>query len=290
MIDASLGPLRAELNRVAYLADDGLAVSLFLAMRLGRPLLLEGEPGVGKTAAGRSLAASLHTPLIRLRCYEGITAPEALYTWNEHQQLLAIRSAEASGRQLDRGDLLAPEFLIEGPLLQAVRHADEVPAVLLIDEIDRVDARFEATLVEFLDRSAVTVPELGTFVAKAPPIVVITSDHSRQMSDALMRHCHYHWLEYPSVERAAEIIGRRVSGAAQPLVRSAAAFVSVVRALELDKPPGLAETIEWVTALSALGVAELDRDLGRATVGSIAKTPADVATIGSALGDLPGSP
>ena len=302
-IASTLDPLRSELDRVDYLADEGLAMALFLAMRLGRPLLLEGPSGVGKSAAATALAAALHTPLISLQCYEGIGAPEALYGWDRAKQELSIQLAEtAPDRPLDATHeieaalapgltaLFAPEFLVDGPLLQAMRHDDEVPAVLLIDDVDRTDARFQALLVEFLDRRAVTVPEVGTFVAKVPPIVVITSNNSRPLGDALKRRCSYHWMEHPSAERATEIVGRRVEGAASSLLEAVVGFVADARALDLHQPPGLAEAIDWVTALTALGLAELDLDLARSTLGSLAKTPEDIATLVSALDDLHVSP
>lgn len=275
----SLGDLRRSLDAVDYLVDEGLSMALFLAMRLGQPLLLEGEPGVGKTTAAKALAASLGTELIRLQCYEGISAAEALYEWNYPRQMLAIRLAEASGAAMVNDDLFAPEFLLDRPLLRAVRAAGDVPPVLLIDEIDRSDDEFEALLLEFLGESSVTVPEVGTFAAATPPIVILTSNRNRELHDALKRRCYYHWIDYPSIERAGEIVRRRVPGASTGLVEAATAFVSTARSLDLDKPPGLAEAIDWVGALHALGISELERESAVATIGALAKTPDDLDLI-----------
>jgi MoxR-like ATPase len=283
MSDQTLSDLRSQLDAVDYLVDEGLSMALFLAMRLGQPLLLEGEPGVGKTTAAKALAAALGTPLIRLQCYEGITAAEALYEWNYPRQMLSIRLAEVTTDSISKTDLFTEEYLLDRPLLAAVRHTGDIPPVLLIDEIDRSDDEFEALLLEFLGESSVTVPELGTFSASRPPIVILTSNRSRELHDALKRRCYYHWIEYPTVERAAAILRRRVPGADTALIDAATAFVSSARNLELDKPPGLAEAIDWVSALHALGVSELERDVARATIGAIAKTPDDVDTIRTTL-------
>ena len=284
MSDQSLTDLRAQLDAVDYLVDEGLSMALFLAMRLGQPLLLEGEPGVGKTTAAKALAAALETPLIRLQCYEGITAAEALYEWNYPRQMLSIRLAEVTEENISKTDLFTEEYLLDRPLLAAVRHTGDVPPVLLIDEIDRSDDEFEALLLEFLGESSVTVPEIGTFTASRPPIVILTSNRSRELHDALKRRCYYHWIEYPAVERAAAIVRRRVPGADTALIDAATAFVSSARTLELDKPPGLAEAIDWVSALHALGVTELELNVARATIGALAKTPDDVDTVRATLG------
>ncbi len=278
---ASLDELRRHLDAVDYLVDEGLSMALFLAMRLGQPLLLEGEPGVGKTTAAKALAASLGTELIRLQCYEGISAAEALYEWNYPRQMLAIRLAEASGSTMVDDDLFTPEFLLDRPLLRAVRAGGDVPPVLLIDEIDRADDEFEALLLEFLGESSVTVPEIGTFTAARPPIVILTSNRNRELHDALKRRCYYHWIDYPTVERAGEIVRRRVLGASAGLVEAATAFVSSARSLDLDKPPGLAEAIDWVSALHALGISELERHSAVSTIGALAKTPDDLDLIRS---------
>jgi MoxR-like ATPase len=267
------------MERVGYLVDDGLATALFFAVRLGQPVLLEGEPGVGKTTAAKALAGALDTTLIRLQCYEGLTASEALYEWNYQRQLLAIRLAESRGDRLRDADLFTAEFLSDRPILQAIRFTGPRPPVLLIDEIDRADDEFEALLFEFLGESAITVPELGTFTAVRPPVVVLTSNRSRELHDALRRRCLYHWIDFPSAERATEILRRTVPAAAEPLIRSATEFIGRARALDLDKAPGMAETIDWVAALSALGATSLIRDDALATIGTIAKTPDDRVAI-----------
>jgi len=285
MNEQSLDDLRTALDGVDYLVDEGLAMALFLATRLRQPLLLEGEPGVGKTTAAKALAAALDTPLVRLQCYEGITAAEALYEWNYPRQLLTIRMADADHHALGSDDLFTPEFLLDRPLLKAVRHTGDNPVVLLIDEIDRADDEFEALLLEFLGEAAITVPEIGTFTAVRPPIVVLTSNRSRELHDALKRRCFYHWIEFPGVERAAEIVRRRVPDADVALVDAATAFVSGTRSLDLDKPPGLAEAIDWVAALETLGVSQLDRGVVSSTIGSIAKTPDDIDTVRASIDD-----
>jgi len=275
--------VRSRLDAVDYLVDDGLAMAVFLALRLGKPLLLEGEPGVGKTAAAKALARALDTPFIRLQCYEGLTAGEALYEWNYQRQLLAIRLAEARHERLADDDLFTAEFLQERPILRAVRHRGPTPPVLLIDEIDRADDEFEALLFEFLGEASVTVPELGTFTADRPPVVVLTSNRSRELHDALRRRCLYHWIEFPAPARAAAIVRRSVPGATHPLIADATEFIGRVRKLELDKAPGLAETIDWVSALSALGATELAPDNVLATIGAIAKTPDDRLVVAGAV-------
>ncbi|MEU7971345.1 MoxR family ATPase [Micromonospora sp. NPDC049089] len=282
--------VRHRLDAVDYLVDDGMAMALFLALRLGRPLLLEGEPGVGKTTAAKALALALETPLIRLQCYEGLTAGEALYEWNYQRQLLAIRLAEAHHTRLTDADLFSAEYLQERPILRAVRHSGPVPPVLLIDEIDRADDEFEALLFEFLGEAGITIPELGTFTARTPPVVVLTSNRSRELHDALRRRCLYHWIEYPEPARAVEIVRRAVPGAAGPLIQTAVQFVGGVRHRELEKAPGLAETIDWVGALSVLAVTDLAADGVAQTIGTIAKTPDDRAVVAAALGAYQESP
>jgi MoxR-like ATPase len=275
--------VRDRLDAAGYLVDDGMAMALFLALQLGKPLLLEGEPGVGKTAAAKALAAALDAPLLRLQCYEGLTAAEALYEWNYQRQLLAIRLAESRHERLTDADLFTEEFLLPRPVLQAVRHDGPVPPVLLVDEIDRADDEFEALLFEFLGESAITIPELGTFTAARAPVVVLTSNRSRDLHDALRRRCLYHWIDFPAAPRAAEILRRSVPGAAEPLISSATEFVGRARALELDKAPGLAEAIDWLAALTALGATELVPDRARETLGTLAKTPGDRIAITALL-------
>lgn len=264
-----------------YLLDTGTASAIYLAVTLGRPLLLEGEPGVGKTTAAKTLAVVLDTTLIRLQCYEGLTANEALYDWNYQRQLLSIRLAEARGKgisDISEADLYTEAYLVDRPILRCVRHRGPTPPVLLIDEIDRADDEFEALLLEFLGESAVTVPELGTFLAECPPMAVLTSNRSRDLHDALRRRCLYHWINYPEPDRAAAIVRRTVPGATAPLIENATQFVCTARDLDLDKPPGVAETIDWVAALVALGVADLtaaDSSPALASLGALAKTPDD---------------
>ncbi|MDT4936202.1 MAG: hypothetical protein QOK11_4094 [Pseudonocardiales bacterium] len=283
---ADADDVQRRLDRIDYLVDEGMATALYLATVLGQPLLLEGEPGVGKTAAAKALAVALDTPLIRLQCYEGLTAGESLYEWNYQRQLLAIRLGEAAPGTPTKADLFTEEFLQERAILRAVRYDGPRPPVLLIDEIDRADDEFEALLFEFLGEASVTVPELGTFTAARRPIVVLTSNRSRELHDALRRRCLYHWIDFPSALRAAEIVRRSVPSANEALIGSTTEFIGRVRELDLDKKPGMAEAIDWVSALSALGVTDLIRPDIIRTLGSIAKTPDDRTTIVSVLEDL----
>jgi MoxR-like ATPase len=266
-----------------HLLDEGTAAAFYLAAALGRPLLLEGEPGVGKTTAAKTLAAVLDSPIVRLQCYEGLTAAEALYDWNYQRQLLAIRLAEARGAGLEESDLYTETYLVDRPILQCVRYRGPRPPVLLIDEIDRADDEFEALLLEFLGEASVTIPELGTFVAAQPPITVLTSNRSRDLHDALRRRCLYHWIDYPAPARAAEIVRRTVAGADTALIEHATQFVAHARNLDLDKPPGVAETIDWVAALVALNVSELVSVHTQKSLGALAKTPDDYAVIADAF-------
>lgn len=266
-----------------YLLDEGTASAFYLAAALNRPLLLEGEPGVGKTTAAKTLAAVLDTPLIRLQCYEGLTAAEALYDWNYQRQLLAIKLSESRGATIEESDLYSETYLVDRPILACVRHRGPVPPVLLIDEIDRADDEFEALLLEFLGESAVTVPELGTFVAQRPPLTVLTSNRSRDLHDALRRRCLYHWIDYPQPARAAAIVRRSVPGATAPLIEHATQFVGRARELDLDKPPGVAEAIDWVAALVTLGVGDLVDPGALAGLSALAKTPDDSAALRDAF-------
>ncbi|NVM96441.1 AAA family ATPase [Arthrobacter wenxiniae] len=259
-----------------YLADQGLATALFLAIRLPQPILLEGEAGVGKTEAAKALARVLDTPLFRLQCYEGIDASEALYEWNHQRQLLGIRLAEVNDAAVVEDDLFSEQYLLRRPLLKAIEHPGPRPAVLLLDEIDRADAEFEAFTFELLAESAVTIPELGTVRATHPPVVVLTSNRTRELHDALTRRCLYHWIDYPSPERIAEIVRRRVPGSAAPLTLDASNAVTRLRSLDLAKPPGIAEAIDWVAALSVLGIERLDAAAVESTWGSVLKNRDDL--------------
>jgi MoxR-like ATPase len=274
--------LAQRLAAVDYLVDEGLATSMFLSLRLPQPLLLEGEAGVGKTEAARSLAAVLDTPLVRLQCYEGIDAAEALYEWNYPRQLLSIRLADTSGSALSEEDLFGPDYLIRRPLLRALEHPGPRPAVLLIDEIDRADDDFEAFLLELLAEAAVTIPELGTVRATHPPIIVLTSNRTRDLHDAVKRRCLYQWIDYPSPEREVEIVRRRVPGASQTLAVEVADAVSRMRDSDVQKPPGIAEAIDWLAALSVLGIEQLDAAAVDLTLGSVLKYGEDQEVIRAA--------
>ncbi len=258
-----------------YLVDESLATSMFLGARLPQPLLLEGEAGVGKTTAAKALAAVLDTPFIRLQCYEGIDAAEALYEWNYPRQLLSIRMADTGGQTLSEDDLFGPDYLIQRPLLRALQHPGPRPAVLLIDEIDRADDDFEAFLLELLAEASVTIPELGTIVATHPPIIVLTSNRTRDLHDAVKRRCLYHWIDYPTPERAVEIVRRRVPGAEQTLAVQVATAVARLRTSDVQKPPGIAEAIDWLAALTLLGVSTLDAGAVDRTLGSVLKYEED---------------
>jgi MoxR-like ATPase len=274
--------LAQRLAAVDYLVDEGLATSMFLSLRLPQPLLLEGEAGVGKTEAGKSLAAVLETPLIRLQCYDGIDASEALYEWNYPRQLLSIRLAEARRTELSEQDLFGPDYLIRRPLLRALEHPGPRPAVLLIDEIDRADDDFEAFLLELLAEAAVTIPEIGTIRATHPPIIVLTSNRTRDLHDAVKRRCLYQWIDYPTPEREVEIVRRRVRGASETLAVQVADAVARMRDSDVQKPPGVAEAIDWVAALAMLGVEELDVDAIDRTLGSVLKYAEDQEVIRAA--------
>ncbi|WP_327007898.1 MoxR family ATPase [Dactylosporangium sp. NBC_01737] len=274
------------LSGQGYLADQSLATALYLSVRLGQPILLEGEPGVGKTAAAGALAAALDTPLIRLQCYEGLSAAEALYEWNYPRQLLGIRLAEARGQVPQEADLFAPEYLLRRPLLAAIEHPGPRPAVLLIDEVDRADDEFEAFLFELLAEGSVTIPELGTRTAVVPPVVVLTSNRTRDLHDALLRRCLYHWIGYPDAHRVAAIIRQRVPGADELLAAQVAGAVSRLRGLDLTKPPGVAEAISWANALRLLGL-PLDGKSADATLGAVLKYREDEELArGTGLADL----
>ena len=274
--------LTQRLAAVDYLVDEGLATSMFLSARLPQPLLLEGEAGVGKTEAAKSLARVLDTPLIRLQCYEGIDAAEALYEWNYPRQLLAIRLADSSGSRLGEEELFGSEYLIRRPLLRALEHPGPRPAVLLIDEVDRADDDFEAFLLELLAEAAVTIPETGTIRATHPPIIVLTSNRTRDLHDAVKRRCLYHWIDYPSAQREVAIVRLRVRGASETLAVAVANAVSRMRESDVQKPPGIAEAIDWLAALDLLGIERLDAAAVDLTLGSVLKYGEDQEVIRAA--------
>ncbi|WP_369175465.1 AAA family ATPase [Streptomyces sp. R28] len=263
--------VRARLEATGYLVDDGLAVACFLALRLGWPLFCEGDAGVGKTALASALAEALDAPLIRLQCHEGIDASQALYDWDFPRQLLHLRAAEAAGvtdSDLLEGQLYDRRFLIARPLLRAL---ETQPSVLLVDEIDRADDEFEAFLLELLSEYSVTVPELGTLRAEVPPVVVLTSNRTREVHDALKRRCLYHWFDHPDFARELAIVRRRLPQVSARLAEQVTALVQALRAQDLLKPPGVAETIDWAEALDTLGAGEVSAELAVATLGSVLK-------------------
>ena len=270
-IPASPVELAERLDAVDYLADDGVATAAFLALRMGRPLFVEGEAGVGKTALAHALAEVLDAPLIRLQCYEGLDAAQALYDWDFPRQLLHLRTAEAAGitdpERLEH-ELYDRRFLVARPLLQAI---ETIPSVLLVDEIDRADDEFEAFLLEVLSDFTISIPEIGTVRAEQPPVVVVTSNRTREVHDALKRRCLYQWLDYPDFDREVAVIRRRIPGAEQTLVADVARATQRLREMDLLKPPGLAEAIDWTAALDALGAKSLDLDLAARTLGAAVK-------------------
>jgi MoxR-like ATPase len=276
------------LARHHYIADRALAVSIFLSSTLNKPLFLEGEAGVGKTEVAKVLASGLARPLIRLQCYEGLDINHAVYEWNYARQILHIRLAETAARgpgsapgdaTVIEREIFTPEFLIKRPLLQAIDQSAQTPAVLLIDEIDRADEEFEAFLLELLSDFQITIPELGTFKAKHPPLVILTSNRTREVHDALKRRCLYHWIEYPSLERETAIVAAKVPGIAEALAREASAFVASLRTESVYKQPGIAETIDWAEALRALGQTALDEKVVADTLGCLLKYQEDLKKI-----------
>ena len=274
---ASVEAVTAALTEHGYLPDEGLATAIFLALVLRRPLLLEGEAGVGKTEVARVLARWTGGELIRLQCYEGIDVAQAVYEWDYARQLLHLRAAEAAGTAAGAGadeltdQLWSERFLVRRPLLAAIDHREGPPPVLLIDEVDRADDEFEAFLLEVLSDFSVTVPELGTFSAAVPPVVIVTSNRTRDVHDALKRRCLYHWVEHPTFEREVAIVALRAPQVAASLARQVAAVVEQVRDLGLYKPPGVAETIDWASAMAALGRTELDESVVERTLGAAVK-------------------
>jgi MoxR-like ATPase len=273
--------VQAELLKYSYLADRGLATTLSIALKLGRPLLLEGEAGVGKTQLGKTVAEMTGGRLIRLQCYEGIGVAHALYDWNYARQMLQIRSLEASEAATSHGvdELFTEEFLVRRPLLEAIACEDQIPPVLLIDEIDRADDEFEAFLLEILSDFQITIPEIGTITAKRKPVVILTSNRTRDLHDALKRRCLYHWIEHPSIEREAAIVRARVESGSEPLALQAARFVAELRERPLTRVPGVAETIDWVESLSAIGASTLTVESVEATLGALLKEREDLELV-----------
>jgi MoxR-like ATPase len=282
----SVEEVERALARESYLPDRGLATAVFLALAMRRPLLLEGEAGVGKTEVGKTLAQILDAELIRLQCYEGIDAAQALYEWNYARQLLYARALQAGEIDPERrvAELYGPEFLVERPLLKAIRGG--AGAVLLIDELDRADDEFEAFLLEVLSDFAVTVPELGTIAASEPPAVVITSNRTRELHDALKRRCLYHWIDFPDLEREVRIIRLRAPDASEQLARSVALAVARLREVDLVKRPGAAEAIDWAQALAHLGADSADGQVAAETLGWVVKNHEDLRRVEPALPEL----
>jgi MoxR-like ATPase len=270
----SVEDVRASFRDQAYLAERGLATAIYLAISLDKPLLLEGEAGVGKTEVAKALAATLGRRLIRLQCYEGIDASQALYEWNYSRQLIAVRALQTTQPETTVEDLFGEEFLVERPLLAALRAGDK--AVLLVDELDRADDEFEAFLLEVLSEFAVTVPEIGRIAADRPPAVVITSNRTRELHDALKRRCLYHWIDHPTLEREVEIIRVRAPEVPEELAAQVAGAVARLRDLDVAKRPGVAEAIDWAHALAFLGVETLSGDAAGATLGAVLKDHEDL--------------
>jgi MoxR-like ATPase len=282
----SVEDLQADLGAHAYLADRGLATAIYLSLSLGRPLLLEGEAGVGKTEVAKVLSEMLGRRLIRLQCYEGIDASQALYEWNYSRQLIAVRAMDAAVAETHVEDLFGPEFLVERPLLAAIRAGDQ--AVLLVDELDRADDEFEAFLLEILSEFAVTIPEIGRVAAQTIPAVIVTSNRTRELHDALKRRCLYHWIDHPALEREIAIVRTRAPGVGETLAREVAGAVARLRRLDLTKLPGVAETIDWANALAFLGAEHLDHSLVVDTLGSVVKDHEDLELVTSRLAEITG--
>ena len=280
VLPATVDELEAALIDNDYIPERGLSVAVHLATQMGRPLFVEGEPGVGKTEIAKVLAAMTGGELIRLQCYEGLDASHALYEWDYARQMLAIRLLEARGDDVDVHDIMSEEYLIARPLLAAIRRSSEgLPTVLLIDELDRADEEFEAYLLELLSDFQITIPEIGTVKASTPPIVVITSNRTREIHDAVKRRCIYHWIDYPTVEREMAILQKKAPEISQILTRELATAMHKLREFDLFKPPGVAETIDWAMALQVLGEVELSADVIDATLGVIVKYEEDIQTV-----------
>src|SRR6059058_5039950 len=281
---ADVDDLQGALARHAYLADRGLTTAIYLALSLGKPLLLEGEAGVGKTEVAKALARALDRRLIRLQCYEGIDASQALYEWNYARQLIAVRAMDAADAEQHVNDLFGPEFLVERPLLAAIRAGDR--AVLLVDELDRSDDEFEAFLLEILSEFAVSIPEIGPVVAETPPAVVVTSNRTRELHDALKRRCLYHWIDHPGLDREVQIVRTRAPEVSEALTRQVVGVVQQLRNGGLQKPPGVAETLDWARALHHLGTTELDLESSARTLGALVKYREDADRVKQALDQL----
>jgi len=283
---ATVDELTAGLDGQAYLADRGLSTAIYLSLSLGKPLLLEGEAGVGKTEVAKVLSSLLGRELIRLQCYEGIDASQALYEWNYSRQLIAVRAMDAAAADTHVEDLFGPEFLVERPLLAAIRAGDR--AVLLVDELDRADDEFEAFLLEILSEFAVTIPEVGRIAAETPPAVIVTSNRTRELHDALKRRCLYHWIDHPGLDREVAIVRARAPHVGDALARDVAGAVERLRTLDLAKTPGVAETIDWANALAFLGAERLDAGLAADTLGAVVKDHEDQALVAPRLAEVVG--
>jgi MoxR-like ATPase len=283
-LPTSVGGLQEALRARSYLADRGLATAIYLSLSLGKPLLLEGEAGVGKTEVGKVLAELLQADLIRLQCYEGIDASQALYEWNYSRQLIAVRAMDPADAASHVEDLFGPEFLVERPLLAAIRAGSG--AVLLVDELDRADDEFEAFLLEILSEFAVTIPEIGRVAAETPPAVIVTSNRTRELHDALKRRCLFHWIDHPDLDREVAIVRARAPHVGEALARDVAEAVARLRELDLSKLPGVAETIDWANALAFLGAERLDVDLASDTLGAVVKDHEDQTLVAPRLADV----
>ena len=275
----SIEDLQNTLRERCYIAERGLATSLYLAHKLQRPLFLEGEAGVGKTEVAKMMADILDTELIRLQCYEGLDVHHAVYEWNYARQMMNIRLMEARGEKVSEVDLFSRDYLLRRPLLQAIEHSHDKPVVLLIDEVDRSDEEFEAFLLEVLSDYQITIPEIGTISAKYKPFVVITSNRTREVHDALKRRCLYFWIDYPTFEKELEIVRAKIPGAPQRLSRQITAFIQDLRRMDLYKIPGVAETLDWTTALVALDQTALNPTIVEETLGVILKYQDDVEKV-----------
>jgi MoxR-like ATPase len=282
-IPSTVDELEAAFVECGYIPERSLSVAVHLAVQMGRPLFVEGEPGVGKTEIAKVLASITGGDLIRLQCYEGLDASHALYEWDYARQMLAIRLLEASGQGVEVHDIMSEEYLIARPLLQAIRRASNgLPTVLLIDELDRADEEFEAYLLELLSDFQITIPEVGTVQAEVPPIVVITSNRTREIHDAVKRRCIYHWIDYPTVDREVAILHKRAPETSEALSRELAGAMEKLRNLDLFKAPGVAETVDWAKALQVLGEVELSPEAVDATLGVIVKYEEDLQTVRNA--------